>query len=160
VQLRPAVDGLRVRPVRLEVRLALAAVEDVVGRVVDERRAERGDVRRAADVDRGRALRIVLGAVDVGPGAACRTSVGRSTSRAAASHVPVGAGQRDDVLVRELLASARPSWPPAPVIRSARAASRVGEDRRVRAPEVLHARVGPADAVLVGSAGSYSSVTW
>ena len=48
--------------------VALRAVEDVVGRVVDERRAELGGVLRAADVDRRRALRVVLGAVDVRPG--------------------------------------------------------------------------------------------
>ena len=45
VELRAAVAPTRVRAVRLDVRLALAAVEDVVGREVDERRAERGDVR-------------------------------------------------------------------------------------------------------------------
>ena len=45
----------------------LRAVEDVVGREVDERRAELGGVLRAADVDRRSALRVVLGAVDVRP---------------------------------------------------------------------------------------------
>ena len=68
VELRAAVGAERIRRVGLDVRLALRAVEDVVGREVDERHAERGRVLRAADVDRRRALRVVLGAVDVRPG--------------------------------------------------------------------------------------------
>ena len=54
------------RPTRRTARAS--PVEDVVGRERDERRAELGDVLRAADVDRRRALRVVLGAVDVRPG--------------------------------------------------------------------------------------------
>ena len=46
VQLRAAVGAERARRVRLDVRLALRAVEDVVGRPDDERRAERGGVLR------------------------------------------------------------------------------------------------------------------
>ena len=67
VQLRPPVGAERRRRVRLDVRRALRAVEDVVARVRDERRAELGRVLRAADVDRRRPLRVVLGAVDVRP---------------------------------------------------------------------------------------------
>ena len=118
VQLRPPVRGLRVRPVRLHVRLALASVEDVVGRVVDERRAEGGDVRGAADVDRGRALRIVLGAVDVRPGGRVEDDVGlleaagsgSSTSQSARASATTPSAANSS-------ASARPSCPPAPVTR-------------------------------------------
>src|SRR5262249_24379034 len=46
---------------------ALGAVEDVVGREVDGRRSERGNVPRPGDVDELRAGRVALGAVDVGP---------------------------------------------------------------------------------------------
>jgi hypothetical protein len=50
VQLRAAVRGQRARRIGLDVRLALRAVEDVIGRVVDERRAELRCMTRAADV--------------------------------------------------------------------------------------------------------------
>jgi hypothetical protein len=50
VELRPTVDGERRGCIRLDVRLTLRPVEDVVARERDERRAERGDVRRPADV--------------------------------------------------------------------------------------------------------------
>ena len=45
-------------------------------------------------------------------------------------------------------ASARPSWPPAPVTSTLRR-SRSRQDRRLRAPEVLDPRIGPAEALLV-----------
>src|SRR5206468_5596742 len=51
----------------LDVRLALRAVEDVVGGVVDDRRAERGHVARAGDVDELCSGRVGLRAVDVRP---------------------------------------------------------------------------------------------
>ena len=59
------------------VRLALAAVEDVVARVVDERHTERGDVGRPAHVDRGRGLRLVLGTVDVRPRGGVQNDAGQ-----------------------------------------------------------------------------------
>ena len=91
VELRPPVGGLRVRPVRLDVRLRASAVEDVVGREVDERRAESGDVRRPADVDGGGALRVRLGAVDVRPGSGVKDDVGRlEPGRRRQLHVPFG----------------------------------------------------------------------
>ena len=67
LELRPSVDGERLRLVRLDVRLALRPVEDVVGRVVDDRHAEGDYVARPADVDCLRSGGICLGAVDVGP---------------------------------------------------------------------------------------------
>src|SRR6185437_4313943 len=58
-QLRPAVYRTRGRRIRLEIRRTLLSGEDVVGREVDERRAELGGMLRAADVRRGGALWIV-----------------------------------------------------------------------------------------------------
>ena len=113
VELRPSVGGLRVRPVRLDVRLLRAAIEDVVGRVVDERRAEGGDVRRPAHVDGGGGLRIGLGAVDVRPRGGVEGDVGRlEPGRGRQLHVPLGARQRCDAVRRELLGE-RPAELPA-----------------------------------------------
>ncbi len=92
VQLRPAVRGRRVRPVRLDVRRTLPPVEDVVGRVRDERRLQRRRVRRASDVHRRRALR--------DPPRRRRRS---STRRCA------GRGRRRLVTQRRLAAVRRPS---------------------------------------------------
>ena len=167
VELRPAVGGQRARAVGLDVRRSFAAVEDVVGGVGDERRAELRGVRSAADVDLGGALRIVLGAVDVRPGCRVQHEV-RTTERRRRGepHVPVGVGQRSHVVRRErrrerraeLAARAGDQDAPAPCSQPrGRAAERIG---RPRAPQVLHARIVPGDAVLVGIAGSYSSVTW
>src|SRR5204863_2132915 len=64
LDLRPAVDRERPRLVRLDVRLALRAVEDVVGRVADDRHVLRHDVASARDVDELRAGRVGLGAID------------------------------------------------------------------------------------------------
>ena len=104
VELRPPVRRLRVRPVRLHVRPALTAVEDVVGRVVDERRTEGGDVRSPADVDRGGALRIVLGAVDIRPGGRMEDDVGLFEPGGRRQlDVPVSARQGDHAVHGELL---------------------------------------------------------
>jgi hypothetical protein len=113
VELRPPIRRLRVRPVRLDVGLALAAVEDVVGRVVDKRRTKGRDVRRAADVDGGGALRILLGAVDVRPGGGVENDVGRlEPGRRRQLDVPLGARERDHAVHRELL-DERPAELPA-----------------------------------------------
>ena len=149
VELRAPVRGERVRPVRLDVRRALAPVEDVVGRVVDERRAERGRVLRPADVHRRGALRVVLGAVDVRPRGGVQDELGRRLERRRRQRdVPVGARERDERRRRRTPPGARgragrrrPS--------GARGGVPLGEDRALRAPQVLHARIGPADAVLV-----------
>ena len=105
VELRPPVRGLRVRAVRLQVRLALAAVEDVVARVVDERHTERSDVRRPADVDGGRRLRLVLGTVDVRPGGGVENDIRQlEPVRRRQLDVPVRPGQPDDGFLAKLLA--------------------------------------------------------
>ena len=62
-ELRPAVDRKRARLVRLEVRLAFAPVEDVVGRVVDDGHPERGDVARPHHVHSLRAGRVKVSTV-------------------------------------------------------------------------------------------------
>ena len=47
-------------------------------------------------------------------------------------------------------ASATPSWPPAPVIRTRAVVSRAERIGVCGAPQVLHARIVPGDALLVG----------
>ena len=117
-QLRASVRRDRVRRVGLDVRLDLAAVEDVIGGVVNERGAELRDVARAADVDGGRLLRVVLCAVDIRPGGCVENELRSGELGRRKRHVPLGTGQchRGRETPR---ASAWPSWPPAPVIRIA-----------------------------------------
>src|SRR5690242_11631975 len=80
----------RVRRVRLDVRVALRPVEDVVGREVDERRTELGGVLRPSDVDRRRLLRIRLRPVDVRPRRGMQDEVdGSEIRRRRQRHVPV-----------------------------------------------------------------------
>ena len=68
VELRPSVGATRVRPVRLDVRRALPAVEDVVRREVTSGAPSAAACGVPADVHGRRALRIRLRAVDVRPG--------------------------------------------------------------------------------------------
>ena len=150
--------------VGLHVRLALPAVEHVVGGERDQRRAERRRVCGPGDVHRSRALRIRLGAVDVGPGrrvqneiepALCQVVVGGQRT----SHSRTGRARRRR-RPRTPAASARPSWPPAPVIRTRRrrpARTRIGvlELHRCATRGSFQGTVCSS-----GSAGSYSSVTW
>ena len=75
VELRPPVRRYGIRPVRLDVRRALATVEHIVGRERHERRAQRRGVRGARDVHRRRALRIGFGAVDVRPGSRVQNEI-------------------------------------------------------------------------------------
>ena len=59
---------------------------------------------RPADVDRGRALGVVLGAVDVGPGGSVQNEVGWPyPGRRRDAYVPVGVGQRDEIVTGERL---------------------------------------------------------
>ena len=154
VELRPAVHRLRVGRVRLEIRLALAAVEHVVGREVDERRPELDRVLRAADVDRRGLLRIALGPVDVRPRGCVEDEVDRAERPRRERDVPVGAGKAERT--REGLAE-----------RGSELAARAGYDDASRAESV-------GDEVLQrwrtrsssqgmpcssGFAASYSSVT-
>ena len=69
---------------------------------------------------------------------------GRRAQAEAVANVPVRMVERER-LVRERSASAAPSWPPAPVIRTPRPRP-AREDRRSRAPEVADARVVPRTA--------------
>ena len=155
----PAVRRERVRRVRLDVRLALRPVEDVVRRERDERRAERRDVRRAADVHRGGALRIALGAVDVGPGRGVQDDVRRSSSPAGAGSVTsqsarVSArafGERLGERRAELAAGAR--YEHAAMSRSERIGSLVLQRCFTRSS----AQQTPCSS---GAPASYSSVTW
>ena len=65
------------RLVRLDVRPALAAVEDVVGREVDDRSAERDDVSGPIDVDSRCASGSASAPSTSVQAAACRTRSGR-----------------------------------------------------------------------------------
>ena len=143
VQLRPPVGRDAGSGGRTRRTASACAVEDVVGRERDERRAELGRVPRAADVHRRRALRIGLGAVHVRPGGGVQHEVGpRERRRARQRHVPVRPRQRVTSSAANSSASARPSWPPAPVIRTRRRVP-FRQDRRSGAPEVDDARVVP-----------------
>ena len=167
VELRPAVGRERARAVGLDVRRALAAVEDVVGRVGDERRAELGRVRRAADVHLGRALRDR-------PRRRRRSSRPPRAGRGRARSDRGGRGKRTSQSSRvsactssaaNAAASATPSWPPAPVIRTRRRGLKpAGPGRRASASRVLHRPFtrGSSQGMPCssGSAASYSSVTW
>ena len=103
VGLRAPVGRERVRRVGLDVRRALLPVEDVIARVEDDR-AQLGGLLRPADVDRGRALGIVLGAIDVSPGGSVQNEVGRpDPCRRRDADVPVGVGQRDEIVTGERL---------------------------------------------------------
>ena len=113
VQLRPAVRRERRRCVGLDVRLALEPVEDVVGRPHDERSTELRSVLDTADVHGSRALRVILGAVDVRPRSRVEDKVGlrdppeRDESRPtphASGHAP---GELVEQRVPELAACAR-----------------------------------------------------
>ena len=66
-ELRAPVLRNRPRLVRLDIRLGLAAVEDIVGREIDDRSAQRSDISGSLDVDTRCALGVSLGSVDIGP---------------------------------------------------------------------------------------------
>ena len=106
VELRAPVRRDRLRLVRLDVRLALAAVEDVVGREVDDRSPERDDVSRPLDVDERRPLRISLRPVDVGPGGSVENEIRPIVERRRARHVEPSPIAR--VRLREDLGERRP----------------------------------------------------
>ena len=115
-------------------------------------------LRDAADVDRRSALRIGLGAVHVGPGRRVQDEIDARQPRRRQRHVPVAAGERDHLVVRERLDERVPQLPAGAGYEQA-AASR-GETIGVG---VLHrcatrgsAQQSPCSS---GSVGSYSSVT-
>ena len=133
------------RRVRLQVRRGLPAVEDVVRRERDERRAELGHMLRPADVHRGGLLRIVLGRVDIRPGGGMQDERRASPEpRRRQRHVPVGArqparlGKRLEQRVPELAGRACDEG----AVRGTRHVA-WREDRRLRAPQMLHPRIRP-----------------
>ena len=116
LELRPAVDRERARLVGLDVRLALRAVEDVVGRVVDDRHAQRDDVARAVTL---------TSRAPAGSDSAPSTSVQAAACRTRSASVENGCVTSSSARVRASASgkasrSAAPSWPPAPVIRTRR----------------------------------------
>ena len=125
VELRPAVRGQRVRPVRLDVRRALAPVEDVVGRVRHERRAR---ARRRSPCPPTFTAAAPCGSASAPStsvqAAVCRTrsnSPCDSSCRSAAGRRPSRrASARERRPSANACRSAWPSWPPAPVIRTRR----------------------------------------
>ena len=117
LELRPPVLRDRARLVRLDVRPALAAVEDVVGREVDDRSAERDDVSGALDVDARCAL------ADRPRRRRRRSRPQRAGRGPAGSRAAAGSSRRTEPgrarpPPGRPRASAAPSCPPAPVIRT------------------------------------------
>jgi hypothetical protein len=113
-------------------------------------------VPRPADIDRSRALRVVLGAVDVRPRGRVEDEVGPQRRRRQ-GYVPVGMAERDQLLVRELLLQRAPELPAGsgdydPLSRS----ERIGDRELQR-----WATRGSFQAMRCssGSAESYSSLT-
>ena len=148
-------SGLRL--VRLDVRLALRPVEDVVGREVDDRRAERR--RRCACRRRSRAPRR--------PGRPRRRRRRSRRPRAARGRVSSESGC-GDVELRARRARPPPETPRASA-RAELAAGAGDQDAACPAPRGSAIRCSRGGATRgsshgtpcsSGSAGSYSSVTW
>ena len=160
VELRAAVGRERRRSVGLDVWLLLRAVEDVVGRKDDERGTELRRVRDAADVDRGRLLRLVLGAVDVGPRSRMQDEVGPKTGGRGQRDVPVRVAQGHELVPRERLPERAAELAARPGDQDATAASRA--ERIGVAVDHSSLTRGSSHGIprSSGSAGSYSSVTW
>ncbi len=163
-ELRAAVRREGVRAVRLDVRLALPAVEDVVARERHERETECGDIRRPADVHGSSALGIVLGTVDVGPRGRMEDEVERWQLGRRERHVPVGVGECQQFVAGERLLQRTAELPAGPRYENA-ASEQAALSRGERVGVwLLHrcltrgsAQQSPCSS---GSAGSYSSVTW
>src|SRR5690348_8433568 len=152
VQLRPAVDRQRIRSVRLDVRLALPTVEDVVGREVDEGDAELGDVLRPADVHGRRLLRLRLRSVDVGPPCGVQNEVGLDGR--GHGHIPSLARQPEGT--GELLQERRAELAAGAGYDDASRAERIGDDVLHRWRTRSSSQGMPCSS---GRAASYSSVT-
>ena len=118
---------------------------------------------RPADVHGGSTLRVVLGAVDVGPRRRVQNEVdlaSRSRVRQRPGDVPVGAREREDVVVRECPLERAAELAAGARDQDSTAASRAD---RIGVLE-LHrdATRGSFQGTVCssGSAGSYSAVTW
>ncbi len=104
---------------------------------------------RPADVHRGRALRVGLGAVHVRPGGGVQHELRRRLDRRRRQgHVPVVPRERRQLVARERLPerAAELAAGPRQEDASRSRSERIGD---ARAPEVADALVVPRDAVLV-----------
>ena len=116
---------------------------------------------RAADVDRGGALRVVLGAVHVRPGRGVQHELGHEREgRRRKGHVPAGVVQGEHVLARERLLERVAELAARAGDQDAAAVSRgerIGDRWLHRSTTRGSSQEIPCSS---GSAGSYSSVTW
>jgi hypothetical protein len=153
----------RTRLVGLDVRLALAPVEDVVGREVDDRCPEGDRVECSAFVDGEGLVALRLRTVDVRPRGRVQNEIRpRQALRIRIPYVPVLVRERERLDVREYLGE-----------RATELAARTAYDDLAEVAWSRSDRIG--DCVLQscltrgssqgtpcssGSSGSYSSVTW
>jgi len=112
LELRAPVHREGIRLVGLDIRLALSSVEDVVRGVVDDRRAERDDVRRSVDVDELCSIRVALGTVDVGPSRSMQYELRPVAERGRDCDVEPLARAR--ITVRKDFGECRPQLPAGP----------------------------------------------
>src|SRR6185295_4565023 len=151
LEFRHPVRGERARLVRLHVRRPLVPVEDVIRREIHDRNAERDDVARALDVHPARAVRIRLGAVDIGPGRGVEHEL-RLARDGLGDVEPGGVRVWQDLAKRRTELPARPCYEDV-LSRSERIGDWVLQRSRTRSSS----QGIPCSS---GSAGSYSSVTW
>jgi hypothetical protein len=94
LEFRTAVGRDRSRLVRLEVGLALGAVEDVVGREVDDGRPELNNVVGSGNIDSRGLIGLGLGTVDVGPGGRVEDEIGPVPELDRSGDIELGASSR------------------------------------------------------------------
>src|SRR4029453_6739816 len=157
LELRPPVDAERVRRVRLDVRLRLRTVEDVVARVVDDRSAERSHVPRPEDVRRLGSFGVGLGIVHLCPGRRMEHELRSLVERVRIGHVPLGT--RDCPRLGEALRNAGAELAAGSRYEDAAASrsDRIGDWVLQRC---FTRGSSQGISCSSGSAGSYSSVTW
>ncbi len=114
-------------------------------------------VDRAADVHRGRTLRIVLGAVDVRPGRRVQHEAGLEPRRRRLGDVPVGARERHDLVGGELLGQRVAELAACARDQDWSRSERIGVSVLHRCLTRGSDHGSPCSS---GAAGSYSSVTW
>lgn len=160
VELRAAIGRSRIDGVGLGVRLALLPGEHVVGREHDEGSPELRRMLRPAHVHLRRALRIILGAVDVRPRRGVEHQVDRAQAgRRRKRDVPPLPGARDNVRVGEDLAESRAELAVGAGDQDAARSrlERIGDRVLQRWATRGSFHGTPCSS---GSAGSYSLVTW